>query len=147
MRSARMRASVSVGPPAVNGTTMVICFDGNVSALAAGAARQAASIIRPAMTLLRNDLSPNSLLRAILAEAAGIARGECGGQFLAFHLAGDQPAGRGGERQADMLMAVAAIDVGQPRRAADRRPEVGQARPLADPAAALGAADAGEDRP
>src|SRR5205085_9948498 len=65
--------------------------------------------------------------------------------LLAFHLANDQPGGRGGERQADMLMAVAAIDVGQPRRAADGRTKVGQGRPLADPAAALLAADARED--
>src|SRR5579871_4018578 len=66
IRSARMRASVSVGPPAVNGTTMVICFDGNVSARAAGAARPAASIIRPAMTLLRNKPSPQTLLLTVI---------------------------------------------------------------------------------
>src|SRR5437016_5901293 len=45
--------------------------------------------------------------------------------LLAFDLANDQPGGRGGERQADMLMAVAAIDVGESRRPADRRTEVG----------------------
>ena len=42
-----------------------------------------------------------------------------------------------------MLVAVAAIDVGQARRAADGGTEVGQGRPLADPAALLGAADGG----
>src|SRR5580658_9757929 len=127
IRSARMRASVSVGPPAEKGTTIVTCFDGNVSARAAGAARQAASI-RPAMSLLRTIASPNSFVVSILAEATGITGVQPLGQFLAVHLARDQAAGRGGERQADMLMAVAAIDVGESRRAADRRPEVGQAR-------------------
>jgi hypothetical protein len=57
IRSARMRASVSVGPPAVNGTTSVICFDGKVCALAPPAARLQASI-RPAMNLLR-IVAPN----------------------------------------------------------------------------------------
>ena len=44
-----------------------------------------------------------------------------------------------------MLMAVAAINVGEPRRAADRWPEVWQSRPLADPTALFGAADTRED--
>src|SRR5882757_10933216 len=79
-----------------------------------------------------------------LTEAAGIARPQGLGQFLAGHLAGNQPAGRSGECEPDMLMAIAAIDVGEPRRAPYRWPEIGQARPLADPAAELGAADAGE---
>ena len=44
-----------------------------------------------------------------------------------------------------MLVAVAAIDVGEAGRAADGGAIVGQGRTLADPAALLGAADAGED--
>ena len=44
-----------------------------------------------------------------------------------------------------MLVAVAAIDVGEARRAADGGTIVGEGRALADPAAGLGAADAGED--
>ena len=44
-----------------------------------------------------------------------------------------------------MLVAVAAIDVGETRRAADGGAIVGQGRTFADPAALLGAADTGED--
>src|SRR5258707_3691003 len=93
---------------------------------------------RDVMTALLNR-------RPALTEAAGIARPQGLGQFLAGHLAGDQPAGRRGEREPDVLMAVAAIHVGEPRRATDRRPEIGQGGPLADPAAEFRTADTGED--
>ena len=60
IRSARMRASVSVGPPAVNGTTSVICFEGKVCAAARPLARAAPSI-KPVTYLLRMVVSPTSV--------------------------------------------------------------------------------------
>src|SRR5205814_1177148 len=80
-----------------------------------------------------------------LAETPGITAYEGLRQDLAVHLTGDQPAAGCGQGEAKMLMAVAAIDIGQARRAADGGPIVRQRRPLADPAALLGATDAGED--
>src|SRR5262245_24700300 len=82
---------------------------------------------------------------SLLSESSGVTSLERFGQFLAVHLTRDQPAGRGGECEADMLMAVAAIDVGQARRATNRWAEIRKAGPLADPAAALRTTDAGED--
>src|SRR6266568_1161086 len=52
MRSATMRASVSVGPPAAKGTTMVIWRDGYVSARTAPAQANDTAQARPAMLLM-----------------------------------------------------------------------------------------------
>src|ERR1700730_13594470 len=83
--------------------------------------------------------------RPTLTEATGVACAQGLRQVLAGHLAGDQPAGRGRQGQADMLMAIAAIHIGEPRRTTDRWPEIGQGGPLADPAALLRATNTGED--
>src|ERR1700750_1685179 len=50
-----------------------------------------------------------------LAEAPWIAAFETRRQCFAGHLACDQAAGCGGQGEAEMLVAVAAIDVGQTR--------------------------------
>src|SRR3954463_15347699 len=65
-RSAKMRAMVSVGPPAANGTTSVTGRDGKLCACVAPIAPK---MIPPTASRIRNNFMPCSLLRGAISLA------------------------------------------------------------------------------